>query len=452
MFKQPFSTVAIKKQSGKPRLACRLLVYALLLLLVFGPWLAWETDRNRVRRWLYPAKGWLVAASTQCDAQAPAWLHQAAQTLARHFDSPANQLVYWPTGGQMQGCVNGWHDMPLFSPRVTAGTRFRMASLSKVVTFIGLLSAPDGAGQPAGGQQAAGVAQPALANTVALGAVGGATPAAAGGVAPVAAAGQQWPAWMNAPLAQVLAPDVPAASYKDARVAAMRVRHLLNHSAGFDRLKEADPMLMRDITPWCPHAPERLASEPLQFAPGTRYSYANVGYCLAPVVYERVTQQDFFHHLSHTLQMQAYGMAFIDQQDAELNYNFMHQEFYGPDFMHYFDASALRTSMGMTGNAKGLARFVRDNWQTFTQFHAMHDPAIACNDAQQDEGCFDGVMERKTLDGQALWAQGGYLPGMGAVLLVDEAGNLLIWLGAGEAAKAQENTAYLEGLFAKNSP
>ena len=452
MLKQSFSTAVIKKQSGEPRLAYRLLAYTLLLLLVFGPWLAWETDRNRVRRWLYPAKGQLVSASTRCDAQAPAWLRQAAKTLARRFDSPANQLVYWPAGGQMQGCVNGWHGTPLLSPRVTEGTRFRMASLSKVVTFIGLLSAPDGVGQPAGGNQAAGVAQPVVANAAVLGAAaGGATPAAGGGVLPVAAAGQQWPVWMDVPLAQVLVPDVPDASYKDARVAAIRVRHLLNHSAGFDRLKEADPMLMRDITPWCPYATERIASETLQFAPGTRYSYANVGYCLVPVLYERVTQQDFFHHLSHALQMQAYGMAFIDQQDAELSYNFMHQEFYGSDFMRYFDARALRTSMGITGNAKGLAQFVHDNWQTFIAFHALRDDSIVCGKTEENS-CFDGVMQRRIIDGKNIWIQRGYLPGMGAVLLVDEAGNLLIWLGAGEAAKAQENTSYLEGLFAKNSP
>lgn len=427
----------------------RFLLYAALGLLIIGAMLAWETDRNMVRRWLYPAKGQLVSLSTQCDAQAPAWLKESAQTLATRFDSPANQLVYWPAGGQIKGCVNGWHDTPLFSLRVTDDTRFRMASLSKVVTFIGLLSAPDGAGQPAGGQQAAGVAQPVVVNTVALGVAGGAAPATGGAVLPIAA-GQQWPAWMNAPLAQVLAPDVPAASYKDARVADMRVRHLLNHSAGFDRLKEADPMLMRDITPWCPYAPERLASEPLQFAPGTRYSYANVGYCLAPVVYERVTQQDFFRHLSHTLQMQAYGMTFIDQKDAELSYNFMHQDFYGSDFMDYFDAKALRTSMGMTGNAKGLARFVRDNWAAFVQFRAMRDPSISCNEDDQTEECFDGLMKRRVVDGKLLWEQRGYLPGMGAVLLVDEEGNLLIWLGAGEPKEKLKNTIYLAEHFVKN--
>lgn len=396
----------------------RFLLYGALIFSVLGAMLAWETDRNRVRRWLYPVKGQLVSLSTQCDAQAPVWLKEAAKTLATRFDSPANQLVYWPVGSQMQSCVNGWHDMPFLSPRVKDDTRFRMASLSKVVTFIGLLSAPENAEQYAPRRESA--------------------------MPP------QWPVWMNVPVAQILAPDVPTANYKDMRVTAIRVQHLLNHSAGFDRLKEADPMLMRDITPWCPHMPEKLASEPLQFAPGARYSYANVGYCLAPVVYERATQQNFFHHLTHTLRMQTYGMAFIDQQDAKLSYNFMHQEFYGPDFMRYFDAKALRTSMGMTGNAKGLAQFVHDNWTSFMQFHAMRTSAISCNEADQNEECFDGVMRRKVVDGKQVWEQRGYLPGMGAVLLIDKQGNLLIWLGSGEPKDKLKNSSYLTEQFTKN--
>ena len=387
--------------------------------LLLAPILAWETDRNMVRRWIYPIKARVVAASTQCDSHAPQWLIGTINTLAQQFDSPANQLLYWPhTASEPFGCVNGWTGTPITNARITPDTRFRYASLSKAVVFIGLLTPPSHT----------------LKN----------------GTEPAAPSPAQTPflQWLDTPIAPLFIGQEKKPL--DQRVNLIRVRHLLNHSAGFDRIKNPDPMLIRNTKPWCPHSPQTLAKEPLQFIPGTRYVYANVGYCLAALAYTKINDQEFEKHLVSDLNLDKYKISFIDQEDSAVEYNFMHQDFYGPDFKKYFDWPSLRTSMGMAGSAKGLAQFLRDNWKTLTLFKDLKDTSIPC-DPTKINSCYDGIMERQAINGKTVWSQHGYLPGMGAIILTDDSGNLLVWLGAGVSKNRIDNLNYLKKQFLANN-
>lgn len=70
----------------------------------------------------------------------------------------------------------------------------------------------------------------------------------------------------------------------DAAHAAMRIRHLLQHTAGFDREHSGDPLWTDDFpnppVPSCAQAANRALSQPLDFPPGQRVAYSNAGYCL----------------------------------------------------------------------------------------------------------------------------------------------------------------------------
>jgi CubicO group peptidase (beta-lactamase class C family) len=94
--------------------------------------------------------------------------------------------------------------------------------------------------------------------------------------------------------------SVPAWGTPDPRLGSITIEHLLAHRAGWDRAISGDPMFMLhlvatelgvpspvakgDIVRW-------LAGRPLDFAPGTREAYSNVGYLILGRVAEQVTGQ-----------------------------------------------------------------------------------------------------------------------------------------------------------------
>jgi N-acyl-D-amino-acid deacylase len=86
----------------------------------------------------------------------------------------------------------------------------------------------------------------------------------------------------------------------DARVHAITVRHLLQHSGGFDRDRSGDDVFLPNaaeaahrqggpLPPDCPTILRDTLERKLDFAPGTRFAYSNVGYCILGRIVERVT-------------------------------------------------------------------------------------------------------------------------------------------------------------------
>lgn len=390
------------------RLLYRLLIYVVLLSAIFVPWGLWESNPNKVRRWIYPIKGELAAWSTRCDTQAPRWLGTLARAMATAHDSPANQLAFVTRSGEVSICTNGWEGTPVFSPRLAPDTPMRLASLSKIVSFIGLTGVP-------AAEQAA---------------------------------------WLDAPLAEVLGLAPP---YADARVGSIRVRDLLNHSAGFDRLKTEDPITrFRDARKpqrsWCPYELDRLARIGLDYAPGSRFSYHNLDYCLAAAAYEKRFGRSLWTALAEDFHLHDYGLEWLDRRDSPVAYNFMHAGLTSPDagFVQRLDWQAARAAMGLTGSASGLARFIRENRLLLDFARNLRDDSIVCHDAP-DGGCFDGFLRRFTVDGHTVWEQRGYLYGMAATFVLDETGNFIVWLGAGEgrpltAAPEQVRHALLKNV------
>ena len=93
----------------------------------------------------------------------------------------------------------------------------------------------------------------------------------------------------------------------DPRINDITVRHLLEHSGGWDSNKSYDPM-------WVPFRVERelgvskpvtchdvityMLTQPLDFDPGTDYAYSNFGYCLLGRVIEAKTHESYEEFVS----------------------------------------------------------------------------------------------------------------------------------------------------------
>jgi len=94
----------------------------------------------------------------------------------------------------------------------------------------------------------------------------------------------------------------------DARVHDITVRHLLQHSAGFDRERSGDVVFMPgaadaarrqggSLPPECPAVLRHTLERKLDFAPGAAFAYSNVGYCILGRVVERVSGAPYETHV-----------------------------------------------------------------------------------------------------------------------------------------------------------
>jgi len=95
---------------------------------------------------------------------------------------------------------------------------------------------------------------------------------------------------------------IPAGKNADERWKQITVRHLLQHTGGWDRDKSFDPMFRsRDIATSfaLPNPPDPrviiryMLGKPLDFNPGTRYAYSNFGFCVLGRVIEQISRTSY---------------------------------------------------------------------------------------------------------------------------------------------------------------
>jgi N-acyl-D-amino-acid deacylase len=102
----------------------------------------------------------------------------------------------------------------------------------------------------------------------------------------------------------------PAETTLDERWKQITIRHLLQHTAGWDRNQSFDPMFrptqiaaeLKAPSPASAWSVIRyMLGQPLDFSPGERYAYSNFGYCLLGRVIEQVTKQRYEAYLRQTI-------------------------------------------------------------------------------------------------------------------------------------------------------
>jgi N-acyl-D-amino-acid deacylase len=97
----------------------------------------------------------------------------------------------------------------------------------------------------------------------------------------------------------------------DPRIETITVRHLLEHSGGWDSSISSDPMFRTreiaeemGVTPPadCPMVIRYMLGKPLDFDPGSRYAYSNFGYCVLGRVIKAASGQSYQDYVnSHIL-------------------------------------------------------------------------------------------------------------------------------------------------------
>lgn len=360
----------------------------------------WIGDRQGVLRFLYPAQALLTAPSLSCSAGTPAWLASAANFSLRDNSSPSGQLAHVTAGGELYECHYGWRGLPLLSSRVTEKSRFRYASMTKALTADAVLR------QVRSGKLA-----------------------------------------LDDKLLDWLPPE---AEVTDARLRAVTVEHLLRHSAGFDRMRSEDPMVVRKRKPWCPYTAEPLTKVNLDFAPGERYAYSNLNYCLLGMVLERVSGQPFRELMEREYGLHARGIRFVDGPYLadEVSYDFRNSGFYGDDYWRYFDFHALSSSAGLSGSASAFASL----WATLhgeQGFPVAQASTEKLCEPERLRGCYGyGVFNyRQTGRALTLQVQPGFLYASPSVLLLDSHGGVTVWVGNGTRRTGSSTDAMTRFLY-----
>jgi CubicO group peptidase (beta-lactamase class C family) len=104
---------------------------------------------------------------------------------------------------------------------------------------------------------------------------------------------------LDAPVMGVLARTLPTPPGADARLGAVTVRQLLDHTSGLARWP--DPFFAQGVVPApasCSAAAAVVVGRPLASTPGTRFAYNNANFCLLTLVAEAVTGQPFLDALT----------------------------------------------------------------------------------------------------------------------------------------------------------
>ncbi len=375
-------------------------IVALLIGTIFVLYHFTTIDRIGGLRLIYPLQAPLAKWQSHCSDRAPVWMHSLLDEVVDRQFSLANQLVYVEPDGLIHNCESGWRGKMLRSPAVDAGTRFRYASITKLLTADAVL---------------------AQVNT--------------GNLA------------LDTRLLDVVKLQRPLL---DQRLSEITVGQLLNHRAGFDRLKSIEPMMRHAVKPWCPGDLEQLARQQLDFTPGERFAYSNLGYCLLGVVLEQISGKPFRELMEEEYGLATRGLRFIDGPylDDEVSYDFRNSDFYGEDYYRYFDFPAVSSSAGLSGSAVSLASLVKEMLGR-EPLNLISMPLDGNCNSQQPFACYGFAVSPFKERGEALtlYAQSGFLFGASSQAVIDSEGGVLVWLGGGMSPQPQESSvAFVERL------
>ena len=123
---------------------------------------------------------------------------------------------------------------------------------------------------------------------------------------------------------------------RDSRIYGVTIRHLLQHSGGWDSDKSFDAMWIagrverelgvpKPVT--CEDVIRFMWRQPLDFDPGTQYAYSNFGYCLLGRIIEKVTQQTYEDYVKSKvlepvgiIRMRIGGTLLEDRAEGEVRY------------------------------------------------------------------------------------------------------------------------------------
>lgn len=161
-------------------------------------------------------------------------------------------------------------------------------------------------------------------------------------------------------LLQELSPQ----NISDSSVNQITVRHLLEHRGGFDSSIDRDPMFLNP--PLCPGNIKSFLAQKLDFTPGEKCVYSNIGYCILGRIIEKATKMSYEDFLkervlkplgAHSIELGASN----ESKPNEVSYYDLPPPYYqGQRMSPYgeFNLEAMDAHGGWIGSAIDFLRFL----------------------------------------------------------------------------------------------
>lgn len=372
-----------KKSRLKDLITVFLLVLTTLVAIHF-----YINKQARLRLWhsLYPARAQIALWSLNCRGDSK-WLEPIVKTMISEHNAPANQMVYISPTGNISQCESGYKGKPLISEKVDENTRFRYASVTKLFTSDAILSLI-----------------------------------------------RQGKLDFDTRIVELFNLPTPI----DKRVNDITVAHLLLHRGGFDRLQlNSEDMFYYNREPLCPKNLPKLSKIKLNFSPGTKIAYSNLGYCLLGEVIHVISGKTYQQYMNENYQLQEGNLLFNRQKpySDEVSYNYVNLSLTSPtDFYTAYDYQGLASAAGLSGNALALAK------QTVKML-SKPQPNILSADIKYDchlsklRDCYGYAMfpYQSSEEKMIVYFRDGNLEGLSSLVVVDEHGGVTVLLSNGVA-------------------
>lgn len=357
---------------------------ALMIAISFWFYFHIDTYPYKVARWIQPYEAFVINAVTEKCSPEFSWINLFADYAVASRGAYSVQVAFLSPDKRLETCSRGYKDK-LFGERISYEHRYRYASTTKLITGATILRLKD-----------------------------------------------EGKISLNDKLINFF-PELT--DFKDYRVSQISITHLLNHSAGFNRLTlNGDPMFLRRNKPWCPNNFSKLEAMTLGFNPGEKQVYSNEAYCLLGEIIHRVTGEEYRAYVEREFSLAERGIKFVTEHyyDDEVRYDYRYEEWYNDSYLTLFDFNALSSSAGLSGSAAALAGLLWDiHHHTSSPFIRRHSTKV-CNFHKRISCANDGVFQYEPeKNGMVLYYHEGYLPGSSSIAVIDSYGGVTVVLRSG---------------------
>lgn len=360
-------------------------------------------DRIGFWRFIYPIQGQFAIWSISCSNNSPEWMYRSLKYIIKNQKTLSNQLAYIDKNNQAYSCQSGWVGHSNISSRLSVDTRFRYASMTKIVTNDAIIQ---------------------LINSGKI--------------------------KLTDPMV-IFFDELKNKQFKDERIKKITIADLLQQRSGFDRMKSEDVLFATNKKPWCPTQLSKLLDLRLDFDPNAHYAYDNRNTCLLGVVIERITGEKYRTYIDQQYLLNQKNIKFVDgfYYPDEVRYDFRNNDFWVEKNDNSFDFKALSSSAGLSGSALNFAKTIKpmlrkDNLNILS---IANDNIEACK-INQFKSCNGYAMlhYQKDSNSPVMYFRDGGLPAVTSLTIVTDKNEVIVWVGNG-ATLYDEN--YKENFLEK---